>query len=327
MGFWENKNVFVTGAAGFVGANLARTLVEKGANVVCLRRDEDGADPFDLFGIRNKITVVSGRLEDYELMLRVLGEYSIDSVFHLGAQAIVGAAQKSALSTFESNVRGTYTLLDACRANGSIERTVVASSDKAYGTQADLPYTEDQSLNGLFPYDASKACTDIIARSYAHSFGLPVSVTRCANIYGPGDLNLSRVIPGTIVSVLNDEDPIVRSDGTPVRDFIYVDDAVRAYLMSAEQIGEIKGEAFNCGSNSPVRIIDLVEKIIEAGGKSGSLKPNVLLEKKIEGEIDAQYLLSDRAKERLGWEPLVDLDEGLKRSIEWYGEKVVNGES
>jgi CDP-glucose 4,6-dehydratase len=326
MEFWKDRNVFVTGAAGFVGANLARTLVELGANVVCLRRDEPGADAFDLFGIRNKITVVSGALEDYQLMLRILGEYGIESVFHLAAQAIVGAANKSAMSTFESNVRGTYTLLEACRVNGSVGRIVVASSDKAYGTQAQLPYTEDQCLNGLFPYDASKACTDIIARSYARSFDLPVSVTRCANIYGPGDLNLSRVIPGTIVSVLKDEDPVVRSDGTPVRDFIYVEDAVRAYLMSAEKIEKIRGEAFNFGSNAPVQILDLVEKIIEVSGKSDYLKPNVLLTTKIEGEIDAQYLLSDRAMERLGWEARTGFDEGLARSIEWYGEKIVSRE-
>ncbi len=316
--FWNNRTAFITGATGFVGAHVAKMLVERGARVVCLQRDAVRANPLDLFNLRRSVTVVTGPVEDYSLMERVIAEYEIEAVFHLAAQAIVGVANRSPLSTFETNVRGTYSLLEACRRHENVKRVVVASSDKAYGTHSQLPYREDYPLLGLFPYDASKACADIIARSFAHTYGTPVAVSRFANIYGPGDMNLSRIIPGTIVSVLRDEAPIIRSDGTPIREFVYVDDVARGYLLLAEKIDEVAGEAFNFGAGEPVQVLDLVNRIIKIAGKEGQIEPRVMLQRKIEREIDAQYLSADKAEARLGWRAVIDLDEGLKRAIEWY---------
>jgi CDP-glucose 4,6-dehydratase len=316
--FWKNRNAFVTGATGFVGAHIARMLVEQGARVVCLQRDAVRANSLDLFDLRRRATVINGSVEDFPLMERVINEYEIEAVFHLAAQAIVGAANRSPLSTFEANIRGTYSLLEACRRVETIRRVVVASSDKAYGAHEDLPYSEDYPLLGLFPYDASKACTDIIARSYAHTYRTPVVVSRFANIYGPGDMNMSRIIPGTIVAALRDEAPIIRSDGTPIREFIYVDDVARGYLLLAERIDEVIGEAFNFGAGEAVRMLDLVNRIIRLAGKEGRLEPRVMLQRKIEREIDAQFLSAEKAEARLGWRAEIDLDEGLKRAIEWY---------
>ncbi|MBV9124985.1 MAG: NAD-dependent epimerase/dehydratase family protein [Planctomycetes bacterium] len=318
MSFWKNKTTFVTGATGFVGAHVARALVEQGARVVCLQRDAVRSNSLDIFDLRTRLTVIQGQLEDFALMERIINEYEVDAVFHLAAQALVGAANRSPISTFESNIRGTYSLLEACRRGDTIKRVVVASSDKAYGTHEKLPYTEDYSLNGLYPYDASKVCTDVLARSFAHTYGTPIVVTRFANIYGPGDMNMSRIIPGTIVSVLKGDDPIIRSDGTPKRDFMYVDDVARAYLMLGERIDDAKGDAFNFGSGSPVQMLDLVRRIISLAGEEGSVEPNILLKTKIAGEIDEQYLGADKAERVFGWRAEVDLDEGLKRSIAWY---------
>src|SRR5215813_9034923 len=275
MSFWTSKHVFATGATGFVGSHIVRGLLDKGAHVVCLVRDDvrSDANALDLLDLRRSVTIVSGEIENLALMLRVLAEYEIEFVFHLAAQALVGNVKHGALSTFETNIRGTYTLLEACRDKTALKSIVVASSDKAYGTQTQLPYQEDQPLSGLFPYDASKACTDILARSYAHSYKLPVAVTRCANIYGPGDMNFSRIIPGTILAVLRDERPVVRSDGTPVRDFLFIDDVVRAYLMLAEHIETARGEAFNFGSGAPMQILDVVNMIIQLAGKEGRITP------------------------------------------------------
>jgi CDP-glucose 4,6-dehydratase len=316
--FWKDRNVFVTGASGFVGANLASELVSLGANVICLRRDEVQPNSLELLGLRDKVTIANGAVEDLDVVSRVLNEYEIDSVFHLAAQALVGAANRSPISTFESNIRGTYTLLEACRTNPTVNRVVVASSDKAYGTQTNLPYTEDLHLNGLFPYDVSKACTDLLAQSFAHTFGLPVAITRSANIYGPADTNMSRIIPGTILSLMKGERPIIRSDGTPVRDFVYTSDIVNGYLKIAEDIDNVKGEAFNFGSGAPVSMLDLVERITRLMGKENELKPDIMLNTKIEREIDAQYLDSTKAHDQFGWGPQVGLDEGLKLTIDWY---------
>jgi CDP-glucose 4,6-dehydratase len=318
MSFWTNRTAFITGATGFVGSHVASHLVAQGARVVCLQRDSVSVNPLDLFALRSRVTVVNGAVEDLTLMERVLNEYEIDAVFHLAAQAFVGVANQGPLSTFESNIRGTYCLLEACRRSGSVKRIVVASSDKAYGTHDQLPYREDFELRGLFPYDASKVCTDVLARSFASTYRLPVAVTRFANIYGPGDLNSSRLVPATILSVLRDEAPIIRSDGTPVRDFVYSDDVARGYLLLAENIEENAGEAFNFGSGNPVQVLDLARRIITLAGMTDQLTPQVLLQTKIEREIDAQYLSADKAAERLGWQPEVNLDEGLKRSIDWY---------
>jgi CDP-glucose 4,6-dehydratase len=314
--FWKNRTALVTGATGFVGAHVAKMLVGQGARVVCLQRDAVRANSLDLFDLRNRVTVINGSVEDFALMERAINEYEIEAVFHLAAQAIVGAANRSPLSTFEANIRGTYSLLEACRQSPTVKRVVVASSDKAYGSHENLPYTEDYPLLGLFPYDASKACTDILARSYAHTYKTPVAVSRFANIYGPGDVNLSRIIPGTIISVMRDKAPIVRSDGTPIREFVYVDDVANGYLLLAEKIEEVIGEAFNFGAGESIQVLDLVKLIINLSGKD--LAPHIMLQRKIEGEIDAQYLSAEKAEKRLGWRAEVSLNEGLRRSIEWY---------
>ncbi len=316
--FWYGRTAFVTGATGFVGANLTAKLVANGAKTVCLQRDEGQPNSLDLLRLRDKVTIIKGQVDDLPLMSRVMNEYNIDSVFHLAAQALVGSANRSPVSTFESNIRGTYMLLEACRLSPNVKRIVVASSDKAYGSHTDLPYSEDYALNGLYPYDVSKTCTDLLSQSFAHSFNLPVSITRSANIYGPADANLSRVIPGTILSILKGERPIIRSDGTPIRDFIYTDDIANGYLMLAEKIDVAKGEAFNFGSGEPIGMLDLVNNIIRLMGKDGEITPEVMLETKIENEIDAQYLSSQKVNINFGWKPEIDLREGLKRTIDWY---------
>lgn len=312
----------MTGGTGFVGANLVKELLAAGSEVICLRRDHMSPTSLDALGIADKVSFVNGTIEDHDLIERVLNENDIDSVFHLAAQAIVGSANRSPLSTFETNIRGTYMLLEACRRSPLVKRVVVASSDKAYGEQKVLPYTEDVSLNAVFPYDVSKACTDMISASFAKTYDLPVAVSRSANIYGPGDLNLSRIIPGTIISVLKGEDPIVRSDGTPVREFIYVDDVVSGYLSLAEHIDTTKGNAYNFGTNAPVTIIDLVNEVIAACGATDSVKPNVLLKDKIANEIDAQYLSGARMESATGWTANISLTDGLKKTVEWYADRL-----
>lgn len=316
--FWNNRTAFVTGATGFVGAHIVSSLVENGAKVVCLQRDAVRANSLDILNLRDKVTVINGSLEDFSLMERILNEYEIDAVFHLAAQALVGAANRSPLSTFETNIRGTYLLLEACRQSETVKRIVVASSDKAYGSHDSLPYQENFPLQGRFPYDVSKTCTDLIAQSFAHSYHLPVTVTRSANIYGAGDLNLSRIIPGTIISILKGENPIIRSDGTPIREFIHVDDVVRGYLLLAENIEQARGEAFNFGTNEPVQMIDLVNKILNAMNKTEELPPQIMLKTKIEREIDAQYLSAEKIFAQFGWQASVDLETGLRRTVEWY---------
>ncbi len=318
MNYWNNKNIFVTGATGFIGAHVTRILLEQGARVVCLQRDAIKANALDIFNLRRQCTVIQGSLEDHTLLERILNEYEIEAVFHLAAQAIVGAANRSPLSTFETNIRGTYFLMEACRVTKSVQRVVVASSDKAYGSHENLPYTEDNALNGLFPYDASKVCTDVISRSYAHAYNLPVAVTRFANVYGPGDMNLSRVIPGTILSILKNEVPIIRSDGTPIREFVYVDDVARGYLLLAEKIEEAKGEAFNFGTGEQVQMLDLAQRILKLSGSN--LEPKIMLQTKIAGEIDAQYLSAAKVEERFGWKAEISLNEGLQHTIDWYRE-------
>lgn len=316
--FWNNRTAFVTGATGFVGAHVVRHLLDNGAKVVCLQRDAVRLSSLDFLGLRDKVTIINGSLEDLPLMERILNEYEIDAVFHLAAQALVGAANRSPLSTFETNIRGTYLLLEACRLSATVKRIVVASSDKAYGSHDSLPYKEDFPLQGRFPYDVSKTCTDLLSQSFAHSYDLPVAITRSANIYGAADLNLSRIIPGTIISVLKNEHPIIRSDGTPIREFIHVDDISRGYLLLAERIEEAKGEAFNFGTNEPVQMLELVEKIVSLMSKEKELPPHILLKTKIEREIDAQYLSAEKISQKFDWKANVSLDDGLRQSIDWY---------
>jgi CDP-glucose 4,6-dehydratase len=293
-------------------------LLERGAHVVGLVRDEVGGSELLRGGRHPRLDLVRGCVEDGALVERTLAEYEVQTVLHLAAQTIVGTANKSPASTFESNIRGTWTLLEACRLHG-VQRVVVAASDKAYGPHDHLPYTEDSALQPVFPYDVSKAATDLIARSYWHTYGLPVAVTRFANLYGGGDRNFSRLIPETVTAVLDGRRPIIRSDGSPERDFLYVEDAAGAYLAIADALGGegVAGEAFNAGSGRPHAVREVVELICELGPTD--IEPDYRGTGNPSGEIDRQYLDATKIRERIGWEPEVDLREGLATTVEWYG--------
>lgn len=299
---------------------LAKGLVEAGATVIALVLDWMSRSTLTLIGAAEQVTRVQGTVTDAGLMQRILHGYEIDTVFHLAAQSLVGVANHLPVLTFEANIQGTWTVLEACRHCPSVQRVVVASSDKAYGVHGRLPYTEDFPLNGLYPYDASKACADILSRCYATMYGLPVGVTRCGNIYGGGDLNLSRLIPEVIQAVLQGRPPVIRSDGSPTRDYLYIDDAVRAYLTLAEQLDrpEVRGQAFNFGTHSPISVLELVRQIIALAG--ADLEPEVLGTST--GEIDHQYLDSTKAAHILGWRPQISLQEGLRRTLAWYRERM-----
>jgi len=315
---WRGSKVFVTGGTGLLGSALVDRLLELDAEVTCLVRDWVPASRLVTEGGLSRVNVVHGELEDGPLLLRALNEYEIDSVFHLGAQTIVGTASRSALSTFESNIKGTWLLLDACRELKSrVKRVVVASSDKAYGEHETLPYTEDAPLQGRFPYDVSKSCADLISISYHRSFGLPVAITRCGNLYGAGDHNFNRLVPGTIRSALAEENPVVRSDGTYVRDYFFVKDAVDAYLRLAERMPDhaLNGEAFNFGTETPMSVLDLVALILRLMGKE-HLEPVVLGQ--ASNEIPAQYLDCTKARRLLDWGPAYTLEEGILETIDWY---------
>lgn len=315
---WKDVNVLVTGASGFVGAWITRALIDEGANVVVLLRDETPGSLLEYFGVKARLkSIVKGDVSDYRVVERVFNEYEVEACYHLAAQAIVGVANRSPLSTFESNIKGTWNVLEAARNSEVLQRLVVASSDKAYGEHEQLPYKEDYPLNALHPYDASKACADILARTYYNTYGLPVCVTRCANIYGGGDLNFSRLVPDTVRAVLHGRNPVIRSDGSPVRDYLYIKDAVSAYLVLGEKLMKVKGEAFNFSCGSPVSVLEMVYKILEASGR-GDLKPVIKGKGRVKGEIDRQYLSSGKAEKLLGWRAGYSLEEGLRETIEWY---------
>ncbi len=314
---WDRIPVLITGITGFVGSSLAARLVGLGARVVGLVRDEVAESNFHRLGLEKAVTVVRGSLEDFSILERTINEYEIEIVFHLGAQAIVITANRSPLATFKSNIEGSWNLLEACRGKGHVRAIVLASSDKAYGRSEELPYRENFLLNPEYPYDVSKACADLIARSYFTTYGLPVVVTRFANIYGPGDINFTRIIPDTIRSVLQSKAPVIRSDGTSERDYLYIDDVTDFYLLLAERIKETKGEIFNAGHNKPVSVLTLVETILRLSGRT-DLKPEVLGKGSLHGEIDRQWLDGEKAKRLLGWEPCVTLEEGLQKTIASY---------
>jgi CDP-glucose 4,6-dehydratase len=317
--YWFNRNVFVTGCTGLLGSWLTKLLVERGANVTGLIRDWVPKSNLNWSGFINEINVVRGEIEDYFLLERVINEYEIDTVFHLSAQTIVSIANRNPISTFETNIKGTWNLLEACRRNPTVKRIVVASSDKAYGEQEILPYTEDTPLRGSHPYDVSKSCTDLIAFTYNKTYKLPVCITRCGNFYGGGDLNFNRIVPGTIRSVINNESPVIRSDGSFIRDYIYILDAVNAYLFLAEKMDRlpIYGEAFNFSNETQLSVLELVNKILKMMGRE-DLEPVVLNE--VKNEIYHQYLSAQKAREVLGWKPLYSLEKGLSETIEWYRE-------
>lgn len=317
--FWQDRRVLVTGASGLVGSWLTRRLLDAGADVVCLVRDWVPCSELVRARTLEHVTVVRGDVCDRDVIERAIGEYEIGTVLHLAAQAIVGVANRNPVSTFETNIRGTWNLLESCRRSPGVESIVIASSDKAYGDQEDLPYTEDAPLAGRHPYDVSKSCADMIAQTYAQTYGLPVAVTRCGNFYGGGDLNWNRIVPGTIRSVLRGEQPLIRSDGQFVRDYFYVEDGAAAYMLLAEQLRcrpELRGMAFNFSNESEVTVIGLVRRIL--GAMHSELEPLVLNE--ASNEIRNQHLSASRAHRMLRWSPLFTLDEGLERTIAWYKE-------
>ncbi len=316
--FWRDRSVLVTGASGLVGSWVVKALLERGAAPVCLVRDWVPRSELVRSGTLEKATVVRGDVTDSSLLERMLGEHEVESVVHLAAQTIVGIANRNPLSTFESNVRGTWCVLEACRRSPLVREIVVASSDKAYGEQEKLPYEETAPLAGRHPYDASKSCADLLALSYAKTFSLPVVVTRCGNFYGGGDLNWNRIVPGTIRSLLRGERPIVRSDGKFVRDYFYVEDGAEAYLALVSALARdrsLAGEAWNFSNEQPVSVLEMVEKIRRLAGRL-DLEP--VVKNEATNEIRRQFLSARKARERLGWQPRFDLDEGLGRTIEWY---------
>lgn len=315
--FWTDRRTLVTGATGLLGSWLSRRLLEKGAEPVLLVRDWVPQSELVRSGLMEKARVVRGDLCDLEFIERVLAEYEIETVFNLAAQTIVTIANASPLSTFESNIRGTWVLLEAARRVPFVKQIVTASSDKAYGEQKNLPYKEDMPLQGQHPYDVSKSCADLIAHSFAHSYGLPVSITRCGNFYGGGDLNWNRIVPGTIRSVLRNSAPVIRSDGKFLRDYIYVEDGADACILLAEKMAAnpaLAGEAFNFSTESPLTVMELVTRILKV--MNSDLSPVVLSQ--ASNEIRDQYLCSRKARELLSWAPKYSLDEALAKTIDWY---------
>ncbi len=321
--FWQDRPTLVTGATGLLGGWIVKHLIDLGADLVCLVRDWVPGSELVRSNDIERVKVVRGDICDSALLERVLGEYEIDTVFHLAAQTIVGIANRNPVSTFRTNVGGTWSLLEACRRSSKVRTIVVASSDKAYGDQEILPYDESTPLQGRHPYDVSKSCADLIAQSYFSTYRLPVGITRCGNFYGGGDLNWNRIVPGTIRSILRGKQPIIRSDGQYVRDYFYIEDGAAAYILLAERLAdkpELHGEAFNFSNETPVSVLEIVERIIRLMGSD--LKPVILNE--ANNEIREQYLSSAKARKLLRWEPLVTLDEGLNRTISWYRDYLSN---
>jgi len=317
QGFWRDRPTLVTGATGLLGSWLTRSLTAAGADVVCLVRDWVPQSELVRSKTLEKVKVVRGDVRERDLIERVLAEYEVDVVFHLAAQTIVGIANLNPVSTFESNVQGTWNLLEACRRSPRVKSIVVASSDKAYGDQEILPYEEDAPLEGRHPYDVSKSCADLISQTYGKTYRLPVAVTRCGNFYGGGDLNWNRIVPGTIRSVMRGEQPVIRSDGNFVRDYFYVEDGAAAYMMLAERLAQdpkLSGACFNFSNELQITVLELVDKILHK--MDSKLQPDVRNE--ASNEIRHQYLSAQLARQKLGWSPLFTIEQGLDRTIGWY---------
>lgn len=319
---WRGKRVFVTGATGIVGSWLVKTLLDRGASVVALILDADPQSELYRSGDDRRVSVVSGALEDFNAVQRAINLHETDTVFHLGAQTLVGVANRYPLATFEANIRGTYHLLEACRVLPDVvKRVIVASSDKAYGDQPVLPYTEETPLQGMHPYDVSKSCADLIAQTYAHTYRVPVAIARCGNIYGGGDLNWSRIVPGTIRALMRGERPVIRSNGTFIRDYVYVKDIALAYMRLAETLDDpllhdhVHGGAFNFSAERPLTVLELVSEI-QTLMDSRHLTPDV--QNTAWGEIKDQYLSSAKAIELLNWQPEYTIQQGLAETIAWY---------
>jgi CDP-glucose 4,6-dehydratase len=322
-GFWLDRPVFVTGATGLIGNWLVRRLLDAGADVVCLVRDWVPQSELVHSRLIEKVKVVRGDVTDQALLERALGEYEIDTIIHLAAQTIVGIANRNPVSTFNANIAGTWSLLEACRRSPAVKQIVIASSDKAYGSNDVLPYTEDAPLRGEHPYDVSKSCADLLAQAYAKTYALPIGITRCGNFYGGGDLNWNRIVPGTIRSVLRGQPPVIRSDGQFVRDYFYAEDGALANMTLAEQLAQdrdLHGHAFNFSNEIQVTVLELVEKLLAL--MNSDLKPEIRNE--ATNEIRHQYLSAAKAREKLNWKPQFSLDEGLARTIEWYKDFLQN---
>ena len=316
-GFWQDRPTFVTGATGLVGGWLVERLLDLEAEVVCLVRDWVPQSDFLRSRLVERVKVVSGDVRDQALLERILGEYEIDTVIHLAAQTIVGIANLNPVSTFDTNIGGTWSLLEASRRSPKVSQIVLASSDKAYGSQERLPYDENMPLQGRHPYDVSKSCADLIAQAYATTFDMPLAITRCGNFYGGGDLNWNRIVPGTIRSVLRGQRPIIRSDGHYVRDYFYVEDGAAAYTLLAERLAgnpELSGQAFNFSNEEHITVLEVVENILEL--MDSDLEPDIRNE--ASNEIRCQCLSAAKVRRSLGWRPLFSLEEGLQRTIEWY---------
>jgi len=315
--FWQDRPTLITGGTGLLGGWLIKHLLATGADIVCLMRDWVPQSELVRSNLIEQVKVVRGDICDQALLERLLGEYEIETVFHLAAQTIVGVANRNPVSTFNTNIGGTVALLEACRRSPKVKSIVVASSDKAYGHQDNLPYDENTPLQGSHPYDVSKSCADLIAQSYYSTYKLPVAITRCGNFYGCGDLNWNRIVPGTIRSILRSKQPVIRSDGKFVRDYFYIEDGAAAYALLAEKVADnpkLHGQAFNFSNETPVSVLEIVERVLKL--MRSSLKPVILNE--ASNEIREQYLSSAKARKVLKWKPLVTLDEGLRRTIGWY---------
>lgn len=323
---WKDRSVLVTGATGIIGSWLVDELLSLDAHVVAYVPMVDRDSELYRSGNIERVSLVHGALEHFWAIEGTLRDYVIDTVFHLGAQTIVGTAQSLPLATFETNIRGTYNILEACRLHrDTVARILVASSDKAYGAQVELPYTEETPLNGRHPYEVSKTCADLISQAYHHTYRLPIAVARCGNVYGGGDLNWSRIVPGTIRSFLRGDRPIIRSDGSYVRDYIYVKDIARAYILLANHLNEnqIAGEVFNFGTELPMTVLDLLTTM-QTIMNCEHLKP--IIQSSANGEIQSQYLSAEKARRYLDWRPEYTLESGLEMTIDWYshfvGERV-----
>ena len=315
--FWQDRPTFVTGATGMLGSALVPRLVQAGANVVCLVRDWVPGSELVRSKLFERITVVRGDVCDRPLLERALGEYEVRTVFHLAAQTIVGIANRNPVSTFATNIEGTWALLEACRRCPTVQEIVVASSDKAYGDHEELPYDESAPLRGRHPYDVSKSCADLIAQAYAQTYETPVVIARCGNFFGPGDLNWNRIVPGTIRSIVRGQRPVIRSDGNYVRDYFYIEDGAAAYTLLAEKLAatpDLRGEAFNFSNELQLTVLDLVRRVLNLMGSHA--EPDIRNE--TSNEIIRQYLSAEKARRVLGWSPIFQLDESLQATIRWY---------
>jgi CDP-glucose 4,6-dehydratase len=315
--FWLDRPTLITGATGLIGGWLVRRLIDAKSDVICVVRDWVPQSELVYANLLEQVKVVRGDVRDQELLERVLGEYEIDTVIHLAAQTIVGIANRNPVSTFETNIRGTWSLLEACRRSPMVKQIIIASSDKAYGDHETLPYSEEAPLQGRHPYDVSKSCADLIAQTYAKSYGLPVAITRCGNFYGGGDLNWNRLVPGTVRSVLRGQRPIIRSDGNYIRDYFYAEDGAAVNMILAEHLAqnpELRGHAFNFSNETQVTVLELVEKLLQV--MESNLEPDIRNE--ATNEINHQYLSAEKARTMLGWKPLFTLEQGLRRTIDWY---------